>query len=115
MNIQKVTENFSVSDQITTEDLTQIAALGFKAVINNRPDFESGPDQPTSEAIKVKATELGLAYMHIPVIPNNIMPDQVNAFTHAFGHLPKPILGFCRTGNRASKMLALSQAQQASQ
>ncbi|MGI9500254.1 MAG: beta-lactamase hydrolase domain-containing protein, partial [Geminicoccaceae bacterium] len=43
---RKVTENLSVSPQITTSDIEAIAAAGFRSIICNRPDGEA-PDQPS--------------------------------------------------------------------
>jgi sulfide:quinone oxidoreductase len=42
------------------------------------------------------------------VIPNNIEPHQIEAFREAYAKAPKPILGFCKTGNRASTMCRLA-------
>ena len=35
---------FGTAGQISVEHLAKIAALGYKSVINNRPDYEGGPD-----------------------------------------------------------------------
>jgi hypothetical protein len=37
-----------------------IAATGFRGVINNRPDFEGGADQPTSVQLEAAAKNAGL-------------------------------------------------------
>jgi protein tyrosine phosphatase (PTP) superfamily phosphohydrolase (DUF442 family) len=36
---------------------------------------------PKVRNLKAEAEQLGLTYVHIPVIPNNIMPNQIDAFT----------------------------------
>lgn len=110
IQITKVTDEFSTAPQINKEDIVEIAALGFKTIINNRPDAEGGEEQPLSAELKAKAQELGLVYVHIPVIPNNILPDQIDAFASAYHLAAKPVLGFCRTGNRAGNMFKLSQS-----
>ncbi|MDX1914963.1 MAG: TIGR01244 family sulfur transferase [Methylophilus sp.] len=115
LNINKITENYCTTAQISTEDIAEIAALGFKTIINNRPDHEGGAEQPTSATIKQHAEQIGIQYHHIPVIPNQIQAQQIDAFTQAFATAPKPILAFCRTGNRAARMLELAQAKQANQ
>ena len=101
IQITQVSTEFSTTAQIQPTDMQEIANLGFKTIINNRPDFEGGANQPTSEQIKVAAEKLGLAYIFIPVVPNNIQPEQVSAFKITFAQAKKPVLGFCRTGNRA--------------
>ena len=40
--ITKLSDTFSTSPQITVDDVVAIAALGFKTIINNRPDGEGG-------------------------------------------------------------------------
>jgi uncharacterized protein (TIGR01244 family) len=112
LNITKMTDDYSTSPQISPSDMAEIASLGFKTIINNRPDLEGGAEQPTSHAIAEAAKQHGLQYVYIPVIPNQIQPDQVAAFSKAFSDAPKPALGFCRTGNRASQMYTRANAQQ---
>lgn len=106
LTITKITDDYSTSPQITPNDITEIAKLGFKTIINNRPDMEGGADQPTSQAIAEAAKQQGLHYVYIPVVPNQIQDSQVDSFRQALSIAPKPALGFCRTGNRASQMYA---------
>lgn len=108
----QLSNEYSVAPQISAEDVQEAAKLGFKTIINNRPDFEGGQDQPNSLSIQTAAEAAGLTYIFIPVIPNAILPEQVQAFKQAYDAAPKPILGFCRTGNRAAKMLELAQSSQ---
>ena len=107
--ITKQSEEFSSAPQISVEDIAEIAGLGFKSIINNRPDHEGGDTQPTSEQIKLAAESAGLNYFYIPVIPNNIQSAQIETFKIAYKNADKPILGFCRTGNRATSILKLAQ------
>jgi uncharacterized protein (TIGR01244 family) len=44
-----------------------VADAGFKTVINNRPDFEGGPAQPTSAQMEAAAKAAGLSYAFLPV------------------------------------------------
>ena len=110
--INKISDVYSTAPQITPEDVAEIASLGFKSIINNRPDQEGGAEQPTSDAIKAAAEQSGLHYYHIPVIPNNIQSAEVEEFSKVYETTPKPILAFCRTGNRATRILELSQNTQ---
>jgi uncharacterized protein (TIGR01244 family) len=102
--ITHISDKFSTSPQITVDDVAEIAALGFKTIINNRPDGEGGVEQPLSEAIKVAAESAGIKYVHIPVIPGNITEANVAECATFLLNTPTPILGFCRTGNRASNL-----------
>lgn len=110
IQITKLSNEFSTAPQISVEDIAEIAQLGFKTIINNRPNNEGGAEQPSSEQLKVAAEKLGLTYVYIPVVPNNIQPEQVAAFNAAYSLATKPVLGFCRTGNRAGSIFKLAQA-----
>ena len=94
--------------QIQAEDFGEIVARGFRTVINNRPDQEA-PDQPLSDELAAAAAKLGVVYEYLPVIGNQITPQQVVAFARHLQTLPKPILTFCRTGTRCSMMWSLVQ------
>ena len=57
MDIHKLSPFLSVSPQVRTADVAELARLGFKAIINNRPDGES-EDQPTHEELAAKLAEV---------------------------------------------------------
>jgi len=109
IQITKHSDDFFTTSQINLDDIPKILNLGFKTIINNRPDYEGGESQPTSAQLKIAAEQNGLAYFHIPVIPNNIQPAQVLAFSASLASAAKPILGFCKTGNRAGSIFKLAQ------
>ncbi len=109
IQITQHSADFSTTAQIQAEDIAEIAQIGFKTIINNRPDLEGGAEQPTSDQIKKAAEKLGLTYIYIPVVPNNIHPNQIADFGNALDAAEKPVLGFCRTGNRASTLYKFTQ------
>lgn len=41
--------------QITVDDVAVLARQGYRSIINNRPDGEGGPSQPTSAQIEAAA------------------------------------------------------------
>ena len=84
--------------------------MGFKSVVNNRPDFEHGPDQPTSAAIQAAAEAAGLQYRHLPVAGGYQSPEEIAAFAQLLEELPRPLLVFCRSGARSTRLFM--QAQQ---
>lgn len=93
----------AASRQITPADLKAIRDAGFRSVICNRPDGES-LDQPAFAQIAAAARELGLEARYLPVEPNHIGDAEVNAFGALVDALPKPILAYCRSGNRAATL-----------
>mgnify|MGYP001081056780 CR=1 FL=1 len=93
----------AASRQIMPTDLKAIRDAGFRSVICNRPDGESA-DQPAFEEIAAAARELGLEARYLPVEPNHIGDAEVDAFGALVDALPKPILAYCRSGNRAGML-----------
>ena len=104
-----VTDQISVAPQIALEDLPRAAELGFKLVINNRPDGEE-PGQPTSAEVEAAARAAGLDYAHIPV-RGGPTPDQVEANYRATEAADGPVLAFCRSGTRSIVTWSLGQFQ----
>ena len=109
LSITKHSEIFSSAPQINPEDIAEIAALGYKAIINARPDNEGGANQPASIILQSAAEKAGLHYIHIPVIPNNIKEGDITTCVHFVTNTPTPMLGFCRTGMRATNLHTLAQ------
>ena len=110
MSITLIAPDFAVSPQLRPEELPEIAAAGYRAIVNNRPDGE-GPDQPPSAAIEAEARRLGLDYVHIPVVPGTLGPDHARALERFLETAARPVLGFCRTGNRAAQLWKLAHGE----
>lgn len=109
LQIRALTPDVSVCPQLMPEAMAEAARAGFRSVINNRPDFEGGPDQPPSSAIEAAARAAGLEYRHLPVAPGYQSPEEAAAFARLLQELPKPVLAFCRTGTRSTKLFVLAQ------
>ncbi len=107
-DFRQVTDDFSVSPQISLDDLPAAAAQGFKLVINNRPDGEQ-PGQPSSAEVEAAARAAGLDYVHIPVV-GQPTPDQVEANRLAVAEAEGPVLAYCRSGTRSIVTWSLGQA-----
>ena len=102
--IQQLSADVCVAPQLDPAAMAWAAQAGFKTVINNRPDFEGGADQPTSAAIEAAAKAAGLRYAHLPVAPSVQTPEEIARFAQLLADLPKPVLAFCRTGTRSGKL-----------
>ena len=100
MHITQISQDFSVSSQITAADVTEIANAGFKSIICNRPDFEE-PTQPVFNDIANAAQYAGLKTAHVPITAMPT-PAQIKEMADAISKLPKPIFAYCRSGNRSS-------------
>lgn len=103
-----MSEDVGFAGQITPEQISQVAEKGFKSVINNRPDLEAGDHQPTSANLEVAAREAGLDYVYQPIVAGQITEFDVRAFANHYNELPKPILMFCRTGNRSNNLYQIA-------
>jgi uncharacterized protein (TIGR01244 family) len=93
-----------VAPQLTPAAMAEAARAGFRSVVNNRPDFEHGPDQPTNADIEAAARAAGLEYRFLPVAGGFQTPEQIAAFAQLLADLPRPILAFCRSGNRSANL-----------
>ena len=103
-----MSENVGFAGQISPEQVVQVAEKGFKSIINNRPDLEGGPEQPTSAQIEDAARVADVDYVYQPVVAGQITELDVRAFANHFNELPKPILMFCRSGNRSNNLYQLA-------
>lgn len=103
-----MSDQVGFAGQIGAEHISQVVEKGFKSIINNRPDFEGGPDQPTSAQIEEAARTADLDYVYQPVVAGQITELDVRAFANHFNELPKPVLMFCRTGNRSNNLYQLA-------
>jgi uncharacterized protein (TIGR01244 family) len=86
--------------------MAELARLGFRSVVNNRPDFEHGPDQPTNAAIEAAARAAGLEYRFLPVDSGYQSPEEIARMAELLAELPRPLLAFCRSGARSTRLYA---------
>ncbi len=111
MDIRKVTPTLSVCGQLQPDDVGAAAAQGFRTIIINRPDGESG-DQPSHMALAEEAARHGVETRFVPVVASSISESDVAAFAEALNEAPSPALAFCRSGQRSTMLWALTQAGQ---
>ncbi len=102
--IQPIAPDVCVAPQLQPAAMAAAAAAGFRSVINNRPDFEHGPDQPTSAEIEAAARAAGLQYVHLPVAGGYQSPEEIARCAELLATLPRPLLMFCRSGARSTKL-----------
>lgn len=109
--LQALTPDVCVAPQLTPDAMAEAVAAGFRSVVNNRPDFEHGPDQPASADIEAAARAAGLEYRHLPVAGGYQTPEQVAAMAALLAELPRPLLMFCRSGARSANLFAQAARQ----
>ena len=106
--IRWLTEKLGITGQISPADLTEIASLGFKSVICNRPDNEYGPGQPLAEDIRLAADAAGLRFAFHPVTPDGGSAADAIEMSRLMTELPQPILAFCYSGGRCMSLIGLA-------
>jgi uncharacterized protein (TIGR01244 family) len=110
--VQAIDTDVCVAPQLTPEAMAEAARMGFRSVVNNRPDHEGGPDQPTHASIEAAARAAGLEYRHLPVLGAYQSPEDASRMRALLDELPRPMLMFCRSGARSARLYALAlQAQ----
>lgn len=107
-SIKPLTPDFGVCAQASPADMAAFAALGYKTVVNNRPDGEGGPQQPLSADVERAARAAGLYYVYLPVVSGAITAEQAQAMARVLREVPQPVLAFCRSGARSAHLYALA-------
>ena len=108
--IRKVDDSISVAPQISVEDVAEIKAAGFTAIVNNRPDDEEAGQIP-GDAIRAAAEAAGLRYTAIPITHAGFSYPQIAAMADVLADSEGPVLAFCRSGTRSCNLWALAQAK----
>lgn len=107
---QMLTDDFAVAPQLTPDAMAQVAAAGFKSVVCNRPDFEEGPNQPTSGQMAAAAQAAGLVWAYLPVAGGFQTEEQARQMAELLRTLPTPILAYCRTGARSGRLYGMARS-----
>jgi len=108
IDARKLTDRFTAAPQIEPEDCTELAAMGFGIIVNNRPDGEE-MGQPTGAEVEAAALEAGMGYYAIPVDHSGFSAEQVAALAACLVS-PRPVFAYCRSGTRSTMLWALAEA-----
>jgi sulfide:quinone oxidoreductase len=103
MKVTRLDAHLSVADQLRPDDLPLLAEAGYRAIVNNRPDHEEA-GQPTDAELRGPANRLGLRYIHIPIVGSHITDGDAIALNEFVARAGGPVLAFCRTGTRSTKL-----------
>ena len=96
-----------VAGQIDPAGMTEIAAQGVTAIVNNRPDGEEY-GQPSSAEMEAAARAAGLDYHHLPVA-GGFSQEQVEAMAQALEQAEGQLLAYCKSGTRSAYLWALAE------
>lgn len=92
----------AVAGQLQPADMAEIAAAGYVAVVNNRPDGEAMFGQPRTADLRTAAEAAGLVFLDLPFAGPRATPEQVRAFADLLSSRPGKIVAFCKSGMRSA-------------
>lgn len=101
MKISKITHEYAVAPQVLPEEIAEIAAAGYVAIICNRPDNEE-QGQPSVEEIASACQSAGIGFHHIPVTMMPIPAADVVEHRRIIDESEGPVLAYCRSGQRSA-------------
>ncbi|MEI4481667.1 MULTISPECIES: TIGR01244 family sulfur transferase [Phyllobacterium] len=110
MDIRQIDDRYAVTGQISPDDVRDIVAAGYGALICNRPDGES-PDQPDFAEIAKVAEKAGIPVYYVPIIAGQLTQDDVDAMASALEQAEGPVLAYCRSGARSTNIYGIVQQQ----
>lgn len=100
----------SVSEQMTTAKFRDLLQDGFKSVIVNRPDQETGNLVSVNQLRNIaEQSHVGVIYQ--PINAGKVFQTDVVEFAKYYHELPKPILMICRSGSRSSVLFNQAKSQ----
>jgi uncharacterized protein (TIGR01244 family) len=108
-DFMKIDDDISVGGQLNTNQLRQLAADGFKTIVNLQTDDET--DQllsPEMEGTKVRAS--GMQYAHFPISMVTMNPEKVDEFRQKMKKWPAPVFVHCSSGKRAGAFVMMDRA-----
>lgn len=106
--MNSIDKDVYAAPQIHPDELKALAHQGIKSVICNRPDNEEA-GQPDAEAIAQAAHENGIRFAYIPQVGGGpVLPETIEAMRIAVNEMPRPMLLYCRSGARSTKLYELA-------
>ena len=106
-----LTERYSVSPQISPQDVAAIAEAGFGTVVCNRPDAEVPPGLQAAD-IKAAVEAAGLRFVENPfshaAFDMGLVDRQEAALSEAGDG---SVFAYCASGNRSSVLWAMAMAR----
>lgn len=101
MDIREITPRYSVSPQISAEDIPAIVAAGFTCVICNRPDGEIPPSHHAS-VIEAAAKAAGLTFVVNPLTHETMTADRLQLQRQTLEASEGKVLAYCASGTRST-------------
>jgi uncharacterized protein (TIGR01244 family) len=105
MDFRSLDQDYAVTGQLQPSEIPAVAAAGFKSIVCARPDREDN-GQPSFCDVAREAERAGLMIVHVPV-SGALSQGAFVKFEQAMQTMPRPVLGYCRSGGRAASLYSL--------
>lgn len=109
MELRPLTPRYSVSPQISVEDVPALVDAGISLVICNRPDEEVPPSHK-ADKIGAAVRDAGLRFEVLPLTHQTMTPENIARQRDLTDGADGPVLAYCASGTRCSVIWALGQA-----
>lgn len=96
--IRSITNQISVSRQLSPQQIQQLSQQHFQSVMNLRSYQEDGADEQDYQRIE----SLGLSYVSFPIKPDVLNREIIDKAIQEIRNLPKPLLIYCGSAMRAT-------------
>lgn len=98
-----------VAPAMTPGDVKALKQAGATAIVDLLPDDEAAP-QARSTDMAAAAGDAGVTFAYAPTRSAALAPEAVEQTAKALASGKRPIVLYCRSGSRASRVWALSEA-----
>jgi uncharacterized protein (TIGR01244 family) len=102
LSLLPLDDRVAVCGQLKPGDMKDVAAAGFTAVVNNRPDGEALFGQPRTDDLRRAAEAAGLTFLDLPFSGPRASPDQVKALATLLAEPDRRVVAFCKSGMRSA-------------
>jgi uncharacterized protein (TIGR01244 family) len=102
LQLMSLDDRVAVSGQLMADDMKDVAAAGYVAVVNNRPDGEAMVGQPRTADLRRAAEQAGLIFLDLPFSGPRASPEQVRALADLLAERDGKVLAFCKSGMRSA-------------
>jgi uncharacterized protein (TIGR01244 family) len=109
---KRLSDDVSVTGQITTAQVPAIRAAGFRTIVNMRIDNEA-PGQPNYADMMYAVQGAKLGYGYVPLRKGPLAPVQIESLMTTLSRLPKPALLYGEPREHVARAWALAEASKA--
>jgi len=108
--LQRLDDKVTVAGQLREADVDDLARLGFRALVNNRPDGEALFGQPASTEIHAAARGAQIASHYLPIAMPTLGLNEIRQFRAIIKATDGPVLAYCKSGLRSALLWVLAEA-----